>query len=85
MPKLKKLTRRRAESRCELLSDRLAVCLMLLKQRHGNDWNPWFGEDCWDQDGGLGDIMRQSNEYPQAREVIELFIHRSERNEVGKD
>lgn len=85
MPKLKRLTRRRAEARCELLTDRLAVCLMLLKQRHGNDWSPWFGEAMWEDEAGMAEVLRQSEEYPQAREVVELFIHRSERNEVGKD
>ena len=75
----RKLTRAEHEAREELLSDRLAICLMLLKQRHGDDWNPWFGEKCWNERDGLGDIMRQSTEYPRAREVVKLFIHRSER------
>lgn len=80
MPKLEKLkTGAQAQARIDLLTDRLAICLMLLKQRHGNDWNPWFGEACWDEADGLGDIMRQSEEYPQAVEVVKLFIHRSER------
>lgn len=81
----RKLSRAEYEARVDLLSDRLAICLMILKQRYGNDWNPWFGEACWDQEDGLGDIFRQSNEYPQAREVVKLFIHRSERDAVGKD
>lgn len=86
MQKLGKLkTAAQANARIELLTDRLAICLMILKQRYGNDWNPWFGEACWDEEDGLGDIMRQSKEYPQARAVVELFMQRSERDEVGKD
>jgi len=79
MPKQERLTRAQHEAREELLKDRLAICLMVLKQRHGNDWTPWFGEDCWDQEGGLGDILRQSEEYPQAIGVVDIFIRRSER------
>lgn len=77
----KKPTRAEYEARVDLLTDRLAITLMLLKQRHGNDWNPWFGEACWDGEGGLGEIMRESKEYPEAIKVVELFIHRSERGE----
>jgi hypothetical protein len=79
MPKQEKLTRAEHEAREELLKDRLAICLMVLKQRYGNDWEPWFGEACWDAEGGLGDILRQSKEYPQAIAVVDLFITRSER------
>jgi hypothetical protein len=75
----KKLTRAEYEARIDLLSDRLAISLMLLKQRHGNDWNPWFGEGMWRDDDGLGEILRQSKEYPEAMKVVDLFISRSER------
>lgn len=79
MPKQeKKLTRDEHEAREELLKDRLAICLMVLKQRYGNDWNPWFGEACWEEVDGLGDILRQSEEYPQAVAVVDNFIRRSE-------
>lgn len=77
--KKKKLTREQHENREWLLKDRLAICLMLLKQRHGNDWEPWFGEACWDAEDSIGDVMRQSKEYPQAHAVVELFITRSEK------
>ena len=77
----KKLTSRtQAEDRIALLTDRLAISLMLLKQRHGNDWNPWFGEGMWTEDDGLGEILRQSKEYPEAVKVVDLFITRSERD-----
>lgn len=79
MPKQeKRLTRAEHEAREDLLKDRLAICLMVLKQRYGNDWSPWFGEACWDEEGGLGDILRQSEEYPQAIAVVDNFIRRSE-------
>ena len=80
MPKPdKKLTRRQAEARIDLLTDRLAVSLMVLKQRYGDDWNPWFGEGMWNDDDGLAEILRQSKEYPQAIAVVNLFISRSEK------
>jgi hypothetical protein len=75
----KKPTREEHEAREDLLKDRLAICLMILKQRYGNDWEPWFGEACWDAENSLGDILRQSKEYPQAIAVVDLFITRSER------
>lgn len=74
------LTRQQAEARIDLLTDRLAITLMLLKQRHGNDWDPWFGEACWDAENSLGDVLRQSEEYPRAVAVVELFMTRSERS-----
>ena len=75
----KKLTRAEYEARIDLLKDRLSISLMLLKQRHGNDWSPWFSESCWDAEDSLGEILRQSTEYPEAVAVVDLFIHRSER------
>ena len=75
----KKLTRAEYEARVDLLTDRLAISLMLLKQRHGNDWNPWFGEGMWNDADGLAEILRQSKEYPEAVSVVELFITRSEK------
>ncbi len=77
--KKKKPTRAEYEARVELLTDRLAVSLMLLKQRHGSDWNPWFGEAMWEDADGLAEILRQSGEYTEAVQVVELFISRSER------
>ena len=80
MQKLEKLrTKSQAEARVDLLTDRLAIALMILKQRYGNDWNPWFGEACWDEPDGLGDLLRHSEEYPQAVAVVENFIRRSEK------
>jgi hypothetical protein len=75
----KKRTRAEYEARERLLKDRLAIALMLLKQRHGNDWSPWFGEGMWEDSDGLGEILRQSSEYEQAVAVVDLFVHRSER------
>jgi hypothetical protein len=81
----RKLTRAEYDARVELLTDRLAICLMILKQRYGDDWNPWFGEALWESEDGMAEILRQSNEYPRAREVVQLFIHRSERDGLEKN
>jgi hypothetical protein len=80
----KPLTREVAEARIRLLSDRLAVSLVLLKKRHGDDWNPWAGEAMWEQVDGLAEEIRDWPDFKVALGVVELFIRRNER-ELGKD
>lgn len=69
------------EARIELLADRLAVALVVLKQRYGTDWEPWFGESVWEEEDRLADEIRNWPAYTEAKQIVKLFIKRSERHE----
>lgn len=80
MPKAgKKLTRAQAEDRIELLTDRLAVLLVVVRKRYNDDWNPWGGEGMWEDADGMGEVIREWPDYKAARDVVGLFISRSEK------
>ena len=82
----KKITRAQAEARIELLTDRLAITLVLLKCRYGDDeWAPWFGEAMWEDADGMAEVLRSWPDYRAAREIVDLFMRRSERDEMGID
>lgn len=68
------------KARLALVADRLAICLVVLKQRYGTDWEPWFGESIWEAEEHLGDEIRSWPEYKEAKEIVKLFIQRSERD-----
>lgn len=70
----------KSDKRIALLADRLAVALVLLKQRHGNDWNPWFGEAMWQDGETLAGEIRDWSEYKEAKSLVRLFLQRSERD-----
>ena len=65
-----------ADERLAMLADRLAVCLVVLKQRYGTDWEPWFGEAIWEEDDALADEIRDWPEYKEAKQIVRLFIKR---------
>jgi hypothetical protein len=69
----------RYDKRVELLRDRLAVLLVVVKQRYGTDWEPWFGEGVWEEEDRLADEIRGWPEYKEARDIVKLFVQRSER------
>lgn len=69
----------KSDRRLTLLADRLAVLLVVVKQRYGTDWEPWFGEGVWEEEDRLADEVRGWPEYKEARDIVKLFIHRSER------
>jgi len=69
----------RSDRRIALLADRLAIALVVLKQRHGDDWLPWFGEACWDAEDSLGENIREWPDYKAAKKIVRLFIKRMER------
>lgn len=73
--------RAKSDKRISLLADRLAIALVILKKRYGNDWEPWFGEACWDAEDSLGDEIRDWSEYKAAKEVVKLFLQRQDRRE----
>ncbi len=69
----------KSDKRIALLADRLAVLLVVVKQRYGTDWEPWFGESVWQEEDRLADEIREWPQYREAREIVKLFIQRSER------
>lgn len=71
--------RARSDKRISLLADRLAIALVVLKMRYGSDWEPWFGEACWDAADSLGDEVRAWKEYAAAKEIVKLFLKRQDR------
>ena len=68
----------RNTERLRLVADRLAVALVLLKTRHGNDWNPWIQEDLWEGEDGLAEEVRSWAEYKEAMQLVRLFIRRND-------
>ena len=68
-----------ADARIALLADRLAVLLVVVKQRYGTDWEPWFGESLWQDEDRLAEEIREWPQYTEAKEIVKLFIKRSER------
>ena len=69
----------KSDKRIALLADRLAVLLVVVRQRYGTDWEPWFGEGVWSEEDRLADEIREWPQYREAREIVKLFIQRSER------
>ena len=79
MPKQENLTRADYEARVELLSDRLAILLVVVKSRYGGDWQPWFGEEMWHGIDCMGEEIREWPDYAEALKIVELFMKRSEK------
>ena len=75
----KKLTQEQAEARIDLLTDRLAILLVVVKSRYGGDWAPWFGEEMWHGIDGMGEEIREWSDYKMALDIVKLFMERSER------
>lgn len=69
----------KSDKRIALLADRLAVLLVVVKQRYGTDWEPWFGESLWEGEDRLAEEIREWPAYKEARQIVKLFIQRSER------
>lgn len=61
-----------------LLADRMAIMLVVLKQRHGDDWAPWFGEAMWEDADGMGEVIREWPEYETAKQIVRQWIKRNE-------
>lgn len=77
MPRAKKRTA--AERRLAFLADRLAILLVVAKMRHGNDWNPFFRDSTYDDEGSLGDEIRDWPEYKDAKMMIRRWIERDDK------
>lgn len=66
-----------------VLADRLAILLCVAKQRHGGSWIPWFQEGTYDDEGSLGDEIRQWPEYKEALDVVRLFMRRNNERTIA--
>jgi hypothetical protein len=55
--------------------------------RYGNDWNPFFRDTLFDEEGSLGDEIRGWPEYQSARNVIAAWVKREDnrREADGED
>lgn len=71
------------DKRIEMLEDRMAILMVVLKQRHG-DWDPWFREGAYQDPESLGDEIRSWPEYRTGREII-TFMTRKLENGLGTD
>lgn len=77
----------RDKARIRFLVDRLAILLVVAKMRYGNDWNPFFRDTLFDEEGSLGDEIRGWPEYQSARNVIAAWVKREDarRESDGED
>lgn len=69
------------QDKIDFLSDRLAVLLVVAKQRHGGSWNPWFRESTYDDEGSLGDEIREWPEYKGGLMIVENMLGRQQNGE----
>ena len=77
----------RDKARIRFLVDRLAILLVVAKMRYGNDWNPFFRDTLFDEEGSLGDEVRGWPEYKSARQVIANWVKREDQRRIdsGED
>jgi hypothetical protein len=75
------------KERFRFLADRMAILLVIAKMRYGNDWNPFFRDSLYDDEGSLGDEIRSWPEYKAARMMIRRWVENDEkrRAERGKN
>ncbi len=76
--------RAKSDRRLALLADRLAVLLVVVKNRHGNDWAPWFGESTWEDPDRMAEEIRGWPDYKTAKDIVKLFLKRQDGREEDK-
>ncbi len=81
MPKGKK--KRSDKERLVFLADRMAILLVICKQRHGGSWVPWFKEGMYDNEGSLGDELRQWPAYQEGLDVIRLMLRKFDEEKMN--
>ncbi len=80
MPKQNK--KQNDKARVRFLADRMAILLVICRHRHGGSWEPWFREGTYDEEGSLGDEIRQWPGYKEAIDVVRLMLRKFD-NELG--
>ncbi len=73
----------KSDRRIALLADRLAVMLVIARSRHGTDWEPWFGESVWEDDGRMAEEIRTWPDYKVAKDIVKIFLKRQDLREKG--
>jgi hypothetical protein len=54
----------------------MAVLLVICNQRHGGDWIPWLRDGMYDDEGSLGDEIREWPEYERGLTVVRHMLER---------
>jgi hypothetical protein len=70
--------------RVAFLADRMAILLVVCKSRYGDDWNPWFREGLWVDEGALGEEVRAWPEYQTALEIVRNMLRKQDDNHRRK-
>ena len=68
-----------ADTRIRMLADRLAILLVVCNGRDGDDWDPWMGEGMYEDEGSLGDHVREMKDYRIAKDIVRLWIKKSDK------
>jgi len=68
----------------QFLADRMAILLCVCKQRHTGSWVPWFQEGTYEDEGLLGDEIREWPEYQQALNIVRLMLRKYRDGEKEK-
>jgi hypothetical protein len=64
-----------ANKRIGFLTDRMAILLVICKSRYG-DWNPVFRDGMYDDEGSMGEEIREWPDYKAALQVIDQMLRR---------
>jgi hypothetical protein len=64
-----------------MLHHRLAVLMVIMKNRYGDDWNPWSLDATYDDEGSIGDEIAQWTEYRTAQKIINHWMKKIEKDD----
>lgn len=65
-----------ADDRLRFLADRAAILLVIVMNKYGGDLNPFFREGLYEDEGSLGDEIREWPQYRVALDVIRLWLRK---------
>jgi len=68
------------DERLAFLADRMAILMAIVKNRFGDDWNPWAGEAMFEDDDSIGEEIRTWPDYKQARAIVERMIEKHDKS-----
>lgn len=73
---------KKSNDRLAFLADRFAILMVVCKMRYGNEWNPFFQDGLYEDEGSLGDEIKGWPEFQSARDVIRNMLRRHD-NEMA--